>query len=132
MSIMFAVLAAAWLIYLVVRVMVSLRGASGLEPVRLVVQVQDQEQAIEGLGRRLVRLGLRHWPEVEVVVVDCGSRDSTAAILSRLPLICGVPLAESLPGGRTGEIFFDVRELKGRQLLEAPVFSAISFGSPRR
>lgn len=129
MLILLSVAAAAWLIYLIVRTMLILREAPGRAPVQLVVQVQNQEQAVEGLGRRLVRLSQRHWPEVEVVVVDCESRDNTAAILSRLPLPCGTPVAA---GSTTGKVCFDARGLQGRQLLEAPVFSARSFRPLRR
>lgn len=96
------------------------------EPVCLVVQVRDQEQGVEGLIWRLARISRGYRQGFEVVVVDCGSRDDTAAILARMPLPCGVPLAERLRRG-SGVKIFDARGLTGRQLLGAPVFSASCF-----
>lgn len=94
------------------------------EPLRLVVQVRDQEQGVEGLIWRLVRTSRCCRRILEVVVVDCGSRDDTTAILARMPLPCGVPLAGQ-SGSGTGLIVFDARGLTGRQLLEDPVRYAL-------
>ena len=109
----------AWLVHWEVRAF----KVGFQKPVRLVVQVRDQEQGVEGLIWRLARTSSRDF---EVVVVDCGSQDDTAAILARMPLPCGIPLADR-PRHGTGLKIFDARGLEGRQLLEAPVFFASSF-----
>ena len=131
MLMLMKVLVIAYFVYLAWRALliwweVRSLWAEYQEPVRLVVQVRDQEQGVEGLVWRLVRISRGYQQGFEVVVVDCGSQDDTAAILARMPLPCGVSLADWSKRG-SGVKIFDARGLMGRQLLGAPVFSASYF-----
>lgn len=52
-------------------------------PVSVLVLLQDREHEVEFFLRRLHRWQEKQWPELDVVVVDTGSRDQTPNILQR-------------------------------------------------
>ena len=87
-------------------------------------------------GVVLAQQGLRNF---EVLLVDDFSRDGTLEVLKRLQKY--YPF-EILPGGRcagrtvegaaeAGELCFDVRGLRGKELLNAPLFCRLSRVSRR-
>lgn len=106
--------------------------------IRVVVIVRNQEQWVEGFIRKLFRC-MRSRPRTEVLVIDDGSRDGTPEVLSRLQRVysfellpletgdAGEAVGEASPWGEAaGSHHFDVRELKGKDLLSAPLFCHLS------
>jgi len=107
--------------------------------VRLTVIVENQEPWLEGFVMKIFRC-LKNSPHVAVTIFDSGSRDGTPQVLKllqrRYPFEllsaeagCG---AETVPGsavpGNEDEknLCFDVRGLKGKRLLHAPLFCHLS------
>lgn len=106
---------------------------------RVVIIVKDQEPWVEGFIRNLFRC-IKNTPRAELLVVDDGSRDGTPEVLSRLRRHYSFELlftgagnaAETAIGaaGAQGELAdtlsFDVRGLRGKELLRAPLFCHLS------
>jgi len=114
------------------------QGLSGPGGSRVVIIIGNQEPWIEGFVRKLFCI-TGGVPRQEVLLVDDFSRDGTLEVLKRLQKY--YPF-EILPGGRcagrtvegaaeAGELCFDVRGLRGKELLNAPLFCRLSRVSRR-
>ncbi len=70
---------------------ITVREKTGKRPVKLVIEVKDQEEEIEGIIREIYRdeLFYNHRFHVEVEAIDLGSKDNTLEILRRLQTLYG-------------------------------------------
>lgn len=127
-------------VYLLRRLGAGVKGRSvGYGSLKVVIIVKDQEPWVEGFMRNLFRC-IKNTPRAEVLVVDDCSRDGTPEVLKRLQryypfqfLPAGAEndaeTANSEAGARgelAGALRFDVRGLKGKDLLHAPLFCHLS------
>lgn len=113
------------------------KGQPGHERIHVCIIVKDQESCIEGFVRKLFMV-LRDTTRLTVYILDDCSCDRTAEILHRLgrryPLQVLSPAengginncggaAEPVPASA---LRFDVRRLRGKELLNAPLFCHLS------
>lgn len=99
--------------------------------------VKNQESWIEGFIRKLFRV-VKDSAGLQVNILDDCSRDRTAEILHRLGRIYPIQVHSAGEGGGgnncdaaagsgpAAALRFDVRPLKGRELLNAPLFCHLS------
>lgn len=99
--------------------------------------VKNQELWIEGFIRKLFRL-IKDSAGLQLYILDDCSCDRTAEILHRLGRIYPIQVHSAGEGGSlnncgaaagsepAGDLRFDVRSLKGRELLNAPLFCHLS------
>lgn len=105
---------------------------------RMVITVKNQEPWVEGFVRKLFFF-IKNKAALDVVIVDDFSYDRTPDILKRLTgyypfkfLSAGVSDSDDIKGSTraeddlSGTLYFDVRGLKGRDLLNAPLFHHLS------
>lgn len=127
-------------VYLLRRLGAGVKGNFvGSGSVRVVIIVKDQEPWVEGFIRKLFRC-MKSVPRGEVLVVDDASRDGTVEVLNRLRRDYSFEVvspgagnaAESVIGAagapdKSAEVLrFDVRGLRGKDLLRAPLFCHLS------
>lgn len=124
-------------VYLLIRLRAGANGRPvGSGVARVLIIVKDQEPWIEGLIRKLFRC-IKRTPWVEVLVLDDCSRDGTTEVLGRLQRyfsfkLCstgveGTAIGVAEAGGVfAGALRLDVRKLKGKDLLRAPLFCHLS------
>jgi len=124
-------------VYLLIRLRVGANGrpvVSGVD--RVLIIVKDQEPWVEGFIRKLFYC-IKRTPWVEVLVLDDCSRDGTTEVLMRLQRYSSFKLwsagVEEIAIGATeaggefaGALRLDVRDLKGKDLLRAPLFYQLS------
>lgn len=101
------------------------------------ILVKNQEEWMEGFVRKLYR-AIKDSDRLEVCLVDDGSNDRTTDILKRLERIYPLRMhfgEEDKKINYCGSVsefepavvmLFDVRGLKGRELLNAPLFCHLS------
>jgi len=99
--------------------------------------VKDQEEWMEGFVRKLYRV-IKDSDRLEVCLVDDGSRDRTTDILKRLERVYPLRTLSVEEDNKTNSsvpvsefesavvMRFDVRGLKGRELLNSPLFCHLS------
>ena len=103
--------------------------------IKVCIIVKDQELWIEGFVRKLCRVV--RGTDLKLYIVDDCSCDHTTEILQRLGKIYSLQVLSAADGRGAGKcrpsaktrlaaLRFDVRGLKGRALLNAPLFCHLS------
>lgn len=122
-----AILLAAGILYLIKLRAVVQKHAPGTSSGRVLVLVKDQELWLEGFIRKFFRC---LQTPMELLVVDDGSRDGTPEVLSRLQKVYAFECYSSREVGDRSDLAgtarFDVRGLRGKELLRSPIFSHLS------
>ncbi len=122
-------------LYLIKREINTFRRQPASGRIKLFITVKDQAPWVEGFVRRLYyRLG--NIARLDVIILDDSSCDCTPEILKRLSwryplkILSTGELSGFIMVTREGEmncnLYYDVRGLSGKDLLNAPIFYRFS------